>query len=318
LFGPVCPNINSVNHKSRAYLVIGLLAVICGGAAWGIAFYRARRMQPAWLLRRLPTSNALVVYLDVAALRRAGILGVFEDQNVSEDADYRDFVRRTNFDYKQDLDTAVAAFAPAGKFLLLRGRFNWKSLRSYVVSENGACYNALCRMPGSTPQRRISFFPLESNWMALAVADDESAALRMQDPASGPEREIPNAPIWLSIPTSLLQSADNLPASTRPFAASLEHAHSVILSFAPDGKRLAARLEVGCANNQDAATLASQLSRTTALLRQLIEHEHHTPNPGELSGVLTSGSFRNEGTRVFGYWPIERAFLENLFAGGSS
>jgi hypothetical protein len=293
-----------------------LVAAICGAAVWGVAAYRSRALQPASLLKRLPISDALVIYLDLGALRRAGILNLLEGEKVTEDADYQDFVRQTDFDYKQDLDTVLAAFAPSGKYLLLRGRFDWKSLSSYVTSEHGSCYNTLCRMQGSTPERRISFFPLQQTVMALAVADDESAALRMQNAASGPEAEIPNAPVWLSIPNSVLRSAGNLPAGARPFAHSMERARSVFLSFAPDGQRLAARLDVRCENNQDAADLVSQLSRATTMLRQVIENEHHAPNPTDLSGVLTSGSFRNEGTRVFGYWPIERSFVENLLSGG--
>jgi len=73
---------------------------------------------------------------------------------------------------------------------------------------------------------------------------------------------------------------------------------------------------VRCRNSQDADDLVMQLTRTTAMLRQMIEREHHTPNPADLSGVLTSGSFRSEGLRVFGYWPIERRFVENMLGGG--
>jgi hypothetical protein len=184
-----------------------------------------------------------------------------------------------------------------------------------VESEGGRCYNSLCRLQGSTPDRRISFFPLQSKLMALAVSQDESAALRMQDAGGGPEAEVPNAPVWMAIPSSVLQSGEGLPPGTRPFARSMERAESVVISFVPEGKRLAAKLDVRCKSSQDAAELAAQLSRITALLRQMIEREHHTPNPGDLSGVLTSGAFRSDGVRVFGYWPIERVFVEGMLGG---
>ena len=51
---------------------------------------------------------------------------------VGEDPEYQAFVRKTEFDYKQDLETALVAFAPTGKFMLLKGRFDWKSLSNYV------------------------------------------------------------------------------------------------------------------------------------------------------------------------------------------
>jgi hypothetical protein len=234
-------------------------------------------------------------------------------------------MRKSGFDYQRDLDTAIAAFAPTGKYLLLRGRFDWNRLRSYARSENGHCDRDLCRMAGSTPDRQISFFPLGhdwisplgGSWMALAVSQDESAARRMQNENPSAVFGYPGAPVWLSIPSAVLKSGESLPTGTRPFARSMANADSVILSFAPDANRLAAKLDVRCHSNQDAAELVSQLSRTTELLKSMIAREHHTPNPADLSGVLTSGSFRNDGPRVFGYWPIERAFLENLLGGQS-
>jgi hypothetical protein len=95
----------------------------------------------------------------------------------------------------------------------------------------------------------------------------------------------------------------------------METAEGVTLSLDADGRRFAARLDVRCRNPQDSAQIAQQLTRTTTLLRELIEREHKQPNSSDFSGVLTSGSFRSEGTRVFGYWPIERAFLDNLLRG---
>lgn len=303
--------------KRRKWLLATIAALICSSSLAGFAWYRSRALQPAALVRRLPNADALVVFIDFATLRHSGILDQFQNQTVTEDAEYRAFVRKTDFDYKRDLDTAVAAFAPTGKFLLLRGRFHWNSLRSYVASAGGRCDNGFCRVQGSRPERRISFFPVQSDLMALAVSQDESAALRMQNAAAGPPFELPRAPVWLSLPRSVLQSREDLPAGTRPFAHSMESADSVTLAFVAEGSRLAAKLDVHCPSSRDAAELATQLSRTTTLLRQMIEREHHAANPADLSGVLTSGSFRNEGARVFGYWPIERAFVENLLGGQS-
>jgi hypothetical protein len=170
-------------------------------------------------------------------------------------------------------------------------------------------------MIGSTPERRISFFPVRSNLMALAVSPDDWAALRLNSAAAGPEPQVPAAPVWLSIPTSVLKSGDSLPAGTRVFASGMERAETVTLAFAPEGQGLAARLDVRCRDERDAADLASQLTRTTSLLREMMEREHRRPDPADLSGVLTSGAFRNEGQRVLGYWPIERAFVQNVLGG---
>jgi hypothetical protein len=95
------------------------------------------------------------------------------------------------------------------------------------------------------------------------------------------------------------------------FARGMELAESVTLSLAPEGNRLSARLDVRCRSDEYAAEMAQQLSRTTTLLRELIERENQKPNPADLSGVLASGAFHSEKRRVIGYWPIERAFLNN-------
>jgi hypothetical protein len=302
-----------VSHRLRAWLLIVLIAALCGAAAGGAAWYRARALGPAALLKRLPRSSALILFVDFAALRRAGILGAIQAPVATEDPDYRDFVRRTDFDYSRDLDQALAAFTPGGRFLLLRGRFDWSSLRSYVQSEKGDCRNRLCRMQGSTADRHISFLPLASNLMALAISPDDSAAVRMEESVDGSMPEIPNAPVWFSIPSALLRS-DDLPAGAQPFARSLENAESVVLSLAPEGKQVAARLNVRCRTKQDAAELTSELSKATALLRDIIEREHRAPNPADLSGVLSSGAFLTVDARVTGYWRIEPAFFDNLLA----
>jgi hypothetical protein len=280
-----------------------------------VAWYRSRSVTTASLLRRLPAEDALVAYIDFRELRRGGILQLLDGSKAGEDPEYQSFVRQTQFDYKNDLDAAIVAFGPSGRFLLLTGRFDWKSLRAYVESQNGKCVNTFCRMTGSSPDRRISFFPMRPNLMALAVSPDQAAASRLSSPAPGPDPEVPAAPVWLSIPTSVLKSGDHLPAGTREFARSMEQAETVTLAFAPEGQGLAARLDVRCRSDKDAADLASQLTRTTSLLRETMEREHQKPNPADLSGVLTSGAFRNEGRRVLGHWPIEPAFVQNMLGG---
>jgi len=199
--------------------------------------------------------------------------------------------------------------------MLLKGRFEWKALKDYVISVDGKCNNSVCRLVGSTAERRISFFPLQPNLMALAVSQDESAALRMNDVASGPDPETPNAPIWLSLPQSALRSRGNLPSGTQMFARVLEKAQGATLWVAPDGKEFAALLNARCASVNDAVEVASDLTKATMLMRRMIESEHQTPNPADFSGPLTAGTFHNEGSRVVGKWPIQRVLVENLFSG---
>jgi hypothetical protein len=304
-----------VNPRTRAWLLILVVTVVCGLAVWGVVWYRTRPITPAAMLRRLPADGAVVLYVDFAALRRGGILQLLKNSKVGEDPEYRRFVQKIDFDYQQDLDAAMVAFAPTGKFMLLRGRFDWSALSNYVRAVDGKCNNSFCRMTGSTPERRISFYPVQPGIMALAVSEDESAAERIAQIGARPEREIPSGPIWLSIPPSIVHSPQSLPAGAQMFARPLERAQNVTLELAPEGGGFVARLNVRCANPKDASDLAADLERATSLLRDLIAREHTKPNPADTSGFFASGTFRSEGPKVQGFWRIERSLIEALFSG---
>ena len=265
--------------------------------------------------RRLPQRDAVIVYIDFRQLRQAGILGMLDTAKAAEDPDYREFARKINLDWKKDLDSVMLALAPSGKYMVVEGRFDWKSLRNYAQGAGGECFGSVCRVAGSTPERRISFLPLNDRTMALAVSADEWAARTLQGEAPGPRPALPGAPVWLKIPGSALKSGSGLPDGTRMFAHSIEQADYAMLTFAPDGRRLAAKLDVECSDARDAADIAGELSHATTLLREMIAREHQTPNPADFSGVLTSGNFWSQGNRVYGTWPIERSFLENLLGG---
>jgi hypothetical protein len=257
-----------------------------------------------------------VLYIDFKSLRAGGILQLLDGAKVGEDQEYKSFVRQTDFNYKEDLDTAMVAFAPKGKYMLLKGRFDWKSLKNYVLGNDGRCNNSFCKMAGSSPEKRISFFPMQANLMAMAVSDDDAAALRMNTVDARGDAEIPNAPLWLSIPPSVVKSGQSLPPGTQMFARSLERAQAVTLAIVPEEHdQFAAKLNVRCASVTDASALAADLNKTTGLLREMIEREHQKANPDDLSGFLTSGAFRSEGARVSGYWRIPRALIENLLGG---
>jgi len=307
-----------VDPKNRAWLLIAIVAAVCCGSVGGIVWYRSRPIGTAQLLKRLPTRDALIVYVDFADLRRGGILQPLDSAKIEEDPDYQSFARKIDFDWKQDLDSLLVASVSSGNFLFARGRFDWKSLRAYTTSVGGDCRNSLCRTVGSAPERRISFFPVQSRLMALAVSPDQSAVLELQTTKSGATPEVPQAPVWISIPSSVLKSSANLPAGTRMFARSVEQAENVLLTFGPDGDRIAARLEVRCRDERDAVDVAGQLASATLTLQRMLDREHQKPGPADLAGVLAAGAFRSEGRRVFGYWPIERAFVESILSGGLS
>ena len=311
--------------KLRAWLLVLMVAALCGASLGGLIWYRSRALTVSRMLKRMPVEDALVVYIDFSQLRgatirqsdgsQASILNLFDGSKVGEDPDYKRFVRQTEFDYTQDLDSALVVFAPAGEYMLVRGRFEWPSLKKYVQSQEGTCNNLLCRMAGSTPERHISFLPIQSNLMALAVSTDDSAALRMTETSPGRDPEVPGAPVWISIPPSALRSGARLPDDAQKFARSLDRAESTLLEFVRESDHFALKLTVRCTNEQDAVALHADLTRLTAAVRQNFEQNHHQPSPKELSGVLSGGMFTTEGRRVTGHWSIDPAFLQNILAG---
>ena len=300
-----------VSLRTRLYWLGAALAAAALLIA-GVDWYRSQPFTTTRLLQRLPADNALILSVDFRALRRAGILQMLDGSQAGQDPEYKTFVRKTNLNYQRDLDRALVAFAPTGKFLLIEGRFDWPRLRAYVVEQGGRCERDLCRMQGTLPERQISFFPLRPGLMALAVSPDASAALRLATPAPGTPAVPSASPVWVSVPVAMLRSGDNLPAGTRMFAHSLSEAESVTLAFTPEGRRMAAKLDVLCRDEIDAADAALELTRVTGVLRQMIARENQNPNPADLSGVLAGGRFSSGGKRVYGYWPIEPSFVENL------
>jgi hypothetical protein len=259
----------------------------------------------------------MVFYVDFAALRKGGVMQMLAGSKVGEEPEYKVFVMKTEFDYTRDLDAVLACFTPHAKYLVVEGRFDWNSLASYAREQGGTCRDALCRMSGSTPERKISFFPLRPNLMGLAVSPDEWAAADLQSTAARRRGlELPDAPVWISIPPAMLKTGSEMPPGTRMFAHTMEDADDVSIAMAPSGSRFEARLNVQCRSERQAAALAAQLQAITTMLREMIAREHQTPNPHDLSGVLTSGTFNHLGTQVKGSWPLEKGFVEGLLGGG--
>ena len=270
------------------------------------------------MLQRLPPENAPVLFVDFDTLRRGGVLKFLTASKSAEEPDYQAFVRATGFDYQRDLDLAVASFQNGGEFFVVKGRFDWPKLRAYAQSQGGACADQLCRLQGSTPARQISFMPVATNLMAMAVSTDPTAALRLSEPAGGRVQPLdpPRDPVWMSIPAESLKTPGQLPPGASFFTAALSSADRILLSLGPDGTRLEARLLVTCRTPQDAAALAGQLQHATSLVREMIAREKQTPSTKDLSGVLTAGVFEQSGRRVLGRWPLPTEFLESLAGGG--
>ena len=92
---------------------------------------------PKAMVSCLPRSGAVLVYLDVNALRDAGLLDLLVGSKATEELEYRQFVENTGFEYQRDLSAVAGAFSAGTAHLVLRGKFNWKRINAYAVSQGG-------------------------------------------------------------------------------------------------------------------------------------------------------------------------------------
>jgi len=198
--------------------------------------------------------------------------------------------------------------------MLLDGRFDWDKLKAFAKTQGGSCDGDFCNVKGSTPGRVVSFYPVSKKLMAFASSPNEKAArdINPRTPVK-PAYEVPDKPVWLYVPSSVLQQQSNLPAGTRLFTRALETAQRLIFSLGPSGPtNFELTLDVTCKTTEEAVVLKNQLEGITQLLQKLIAREKQSPSRADLSGVLTAGSFQRQAEHVIGRWPIEKSFVESL------
>ena len=292
-----------------AILFAGLVLV---GGAVGFRIHTSRAFfDPPSLLSRFPVEDALVLSADFATLRRAGLL---TESKTPIEPEYKQFLDGTGFDYRRDLDGLVASLSRSGTFFIARGRFDWKKLRDYAARHGGSCYENLCRMQGSTPERHISFLPLRDDALALAVSTDDLAASRLTKTSTRVAASLPSTPVWFSVPGTILQQQGALPPSMHLMLSALTKADRVVVTLGPGGPGIEAALDATCRTPDDAKILASQLRATTSILKAALLRDKTISND-EFATMLTAGTFDQTGRRVTGKWPVQRSLLDALTTG---
>jgi hypothetical protein len=304
-----------VRYRFQPWQLAVLVIALSGGALLFAHWRASRQLTPLQMVQYLPPDRAAHVYIDVASLRGIGLLDMLAGSKDEEVLDYRHFVDQTGFDYRTDLDAVAGAFLHGDSYMVLRGHFDWKRLKEYALAQGGMCRNTVCAMPGSSPERHISFYPIRSDVLALAVSkEDRGVDMISADQWKNPP-PLPLEPVWVSIPSYMFTDVSGMPAGTHSFLTPLALAQQVTFAIGQLGSRFQLRAEVVCASPEAAAELASQLTATTDLLRRMITREHMTPSPRDLSGVLVAGSFNHQDRNVTGIWPVERGAIEALAAG---
>jgi hypothetical protein len=288
--------------------LLGVAAAVIALAQW-----RENRsfFEPAHLLSRFPAADGTALSIDFKALRAAGLLNA---PKTPPEPEYKQFLDGTGVDYRRDLDLVVASFSRSGNYFIARGRFDWNRLRNYAARQGGSCYQQLCRLQGSTPERHISFLPLRYDTLALAVGADDLAAARLTQTGPPVSSHIPTAPVWLSVPGAVLRQRNSLPSGLHLLLSSLVRADRVVITAAQEGSGIEARLDASCHTASDASTLASQLRSTTGMLRQAVLTNKEASQDA-LALALAAGTFDSAGARVTGKWPLAKNLIESLTAG---
>ncbi len=263
------------------------------------------------VLSRFPVEDAVVMDIDFSAVRGAGLLNA---SSGALEPEYRQFLDGTGFDYRRDLDSVVMSMSKSGNFFIARGRFDWKKLRDYAAKQGGSCYQDLCRMQGSTPERRISFLPLRDDVMALAVSTDDLAANRLTKEGAPVSAQIPTAPVWVSVPGSAMHDASAFPPGLRLMLSALTNADRLVVTVTPSGNELAAKMDATCRTKDDARVLASQLRTVTEKLKSAAA-ENKDAQSDELVQVLVRGTFDDDGAHVNGQWPFSKSLIASLTSG---
>jgi hypothetical protein len=293
-------------------MIVG--GLLMGGSAY---WFHSRPYTARQLVQMLPPDRAAHMFIDVGALRSSGILDLIAGSRALEDADYRKFVTDTGFDYRENLDSLAIAFRDGDVYYVAQGDFDWNKLAAYAPSHGGKCERFICKAPGSEPGRDVSYYMPRNGILALAVsrtasAGDMIAPGTWQDPP-----QLTGDPIWISTPPFIFNDLSKVPTGTRSFFSPLKQSTSAIFTLGPAPSNPAKngfelRMNVTARDAAGAANLAKQYTDVTNLFVQMLERDKMTPNPDDLSGVLTSGRFTTKETQVTGTWPIPRNFLDSL------
>jgi hypothetical protein len=167
-------------------------------------------------------------------------------------------------------------------------------------------------LPGSVPERRISFQPLGHGVMALATGADSMGAAAIRKGASTPAFEPPPGPIWLSLPASSFHTQADMPQWVSLFLESLRGAQRATLTLEVHVDGFEVALNAPCDSGAKANEIAGRLTAATGVLKGLTESSRPSQDSANVLAVLAGGTFRADQSVVRGSWRLNRAFFDAL------
>lgn len=297
----------------KPWILFPAIAVAVGALAFFLTEQRHRSaISNTELVSLMPRGGNARFFADFSMLRRAGILKLLSPA-AGQDPEYRRFVRETKFDYSQDIDALAGAATAHGLLFAIRGRFEWRSLRSYAAEHGGDCKAELCHVPAREPGRWVSFRKVLPNLMLLGVGRPMSLELKW---ASDVVKPLPPAPVWVELSPHMVKSSQKLPPGLRLFASALEPANSITFlaraAPAESGNAFEIQMRAACPSTPAATTIANQLQLDTKLLKMLLARKGQHTNSFTLPGVILAGQFHSEGAETVGIWPVSKSLLQSL------
>jgi hypothetical protein len=260
----------------------------------------------------LPPDNAVYAYLNVSALRSAGILEKLAGPVSGEEADYRKFVADSGFNYREDLDSLAVAFREGDIYYAAQGRFDWAKLEAFAPAHGGSCERFLCRMAGSEPGRDVTYYMPRTNVLAIAVSRHATAGDMIAPGTWRNQPRIDNVGMWVSAPPPALKDLNSVPAALRPFLEPLRDSTSAVFTLGQAKEDFELKLVATAKDGAGAAKIAKQYSDVTTLVTRLLESEKTPVSEADLSGMLTGGRFNTKDQEVTGIWPISKELVESL------
>lgn len=145
----------------KVWWMIGSLV----GCAVFLLWIQRDQMDLAEQVGHLPTGDGIFLLIEGPVVKQiAGQAG-------GEEAEYKEFVEKTGFDFRRDLDRLVAVIGEPDSYYIATGRFDWAKISAYV----GNCAKGVCSMAASQPGKWISLMKLPNGAIAIAVSPNQLA-----------------------------------------------------------------------------------------------------------------------------------------------
>jgi hypothetical protein len=275
----------------RALIVVAVLCLILAGVA--VYYVHGHGSSPVVvtsiggppeLLSLLPADAPVVVFGDVAALKKSAAFGegsILLSPGVAEEPQYKEFVRETGFDYTRDLDRfVIAAWPDKNKssqegspvvplIALADGRFDRQKIDAYArrigsVSKSGDA--DIYETPAAVPGQKILFTFLAPGRIAIAQAMGLDPILHPLKANSSDAdarariARVSGAEFFAVARTDDLPKEIGIPGvQTGQLNRLLKSVRSITLSGHPDGNNFIVAAEADCDSLPNAFQLATLL-----------------------------------------------------------